>query len=94
MTAQVWSAPAFMDLKRRPPATAAGRLLVVVDPLPSWPKLLLPQQKAVPVAVIAHVWPPPALIVVNRIAPATALGKALWSNDPLPNWPLLFCPQQ
>jgi hypothetical protein len=47
----------------KPPLTATGVALLVVEPSPSWPKELSPQQKAgavVPVPVSRHVCCPPA----------------------------------
>jgi hypothetical protein len=47
--------PALIDLKRRPPDTSVGALLLVEVPSPSWPELLVPQHHAVEVVVIPQV---------------------------------------
>jgi hypothetical protein len=44
VTPHVWSEPALSQAKVNPPDTGTGVALLVVDPLPSWPFALYPQQ--------------------------------------------------
>jgi len=46
-----------------PLATSTGLALPVVDPFPSWPKSLFPQQDTVPDLDNEHVCAPPAVII-------------------------------
>jgi len=67
--------------------TATGVLRSVVDPSPSWPKVLSPQARMVPAEVKARLWSAPAatataLVPVGRL---TATGVLLLVVDPLPN---------
>src|SRR5688500_13917512 len=58
-TPQLWSAPADTARNVIPPLTATGvKLIAAFDPLPRLPQPLLPQQYALPAAVIPHVWRP------------------------------------
>jgi hypothetical protein len=56
VTAQVCSKPVAIVANETPLGmlTATGTLLSVCVPLPSWPKLLLPQQYATPPVAIAQ----------------------------------------
>jgi hypothetical protein len=95
--------------KVSPPATATETVLEVVEPVPSWPKTLLPQQYAAPAVVTPHVcslvkrvalpmcWPrgaTPRASVEKVSPPATATGTELELVEPSPSWPELFNPQQ
>jgi hypothetical protein len=42
-------------LKWRPPETATGVALLVIEPSPSWPDVLSPQQEAAPELVTPQV---------------------------------------
>src|SRR5688500_19786815 len=58
-TPQLWSAPADTARNVIPPLTGSGvKLIAAFDPLPRLPQPLLPQQYALPAAVIPHVWRP------------------------------------
>ena len=59
----MWPLPVVSWVNDRPPLTGTGVALLVVEPSPSWPKELSPQQKAgavVPAPVSRHVCCPPA----------------------------------
>jgi hypothetical protein len=49
-----------MALKLKPPTTATGTELFVIEPLPSWPSSFRPQQNAAPELVRVQVWSKPA----------------------------------
>src|SRR5450759_5065869 len=75
--------------------TATGVLLLVLVPLPSWPKTLFPQASTWPVEVSARLWTPPAAMAVTVVPEGrrTATGVLLWVVVPLPSWPELLAPQ-
>src|SRR6185369_10930724 len=103
-TAHVWSAPTAISRAVTLPAipdTARGVLLSSVVPSPSWPKLLLPQQRAVPSARIAQVWSNPVRSLTVPVSIATALSRPLTATGvrrsvvvPSPSSPWPFEPQQ
>jgi hypothetical protein len=82
--AHVWLEPATIwvrVLPERTPdvVTATGALLLIVEPFPSWPLLLLPQQYALP-AWIMHEWALPAAIKVACDDAANAgRGDITWT---------------
>src|SRR5262245_34655678 len=65
--------------KDNDPLTGFGTLLLVLEPIPSWPEALLPQQYAAPDATSPHTCSPPVVSDVNVKPPATALGAVLES---------------
>jgi hypothetical protein len=73
--ARLWYSLAATAVATTPPgkATATGVGLSVVVPLPSWPKLLRPQEKTVPAEVRATVWTLPA---ATEITPALSGATA------------------
>jgi hypothetical protein len=69
-------------------------LLLIIEPFPSWPPVLLPQHFTPPPLVSAQVWPPPAAIALTPLArPTTSTGMRLFALEPFPSWPNLFEPQ-
>ena len=92
---QVWLPPALMEAKVKPPLTGTGVLgSGLVEPLPSWPTPLPPQQYAAPTVVIPQVWIKPVLMEANVNPPLTGTGSAWSSVEPLPSWPKRPQPQQ
>jgi hypothetical protein len=82
---------------RVPPVTATGIADKVVDPLPSWPEVFVPQQYTAPVTVTAHAWSLPALTwdtCKDASAPPTATGNRDVDREPLPSCPPVPRPQQ
>src|SRR2546422_309741 len=76
------------DANVSPPDTATGVRLLVVVPVPSWPKALSPQQYATPFGVTPQVeYFSPALTAANVSPPDTATGVALLVVVPLPSSP-------
>src|SRR5207253_8981699 len=61
----------------RPPVTATGTELEVVEPSPNWPSELSPQQYAAPVVASPQVCHARALTADHVRAPVTA-----WGTDP------------
>lgn len=89
--------PAAIDWNPWFPAvdrTGTGRLRLLREPSPTWPKRLAPQQKAAPSAVSAQVCPAPTLISANRCVAFTAVGPGRSVELPSPSWPLALLPQQ
>src|SRR5688572_18807125 len=84
--------------------TGCERLKSMVLSRPSWPKLLLPQQKSLPAEPITHVCESPAAKLVIAAPPPTPLGpepQLVGSTGvgesvllPLPSWPDRLSPQQ
>ena len=73
VSAQVWFAPAEMAwTPLLSPLTSTGKLLFVVELIPSWPAELLPQHFAPPSAVRAQVCSPPAEMETNTGDAASA----------------------
>jgi hypothetical protein len=67
---------------------STGTLLSAVVPLPSWPRLFLPQHVMPPPASSAHVWKPPAEICSTPLErPLTLTGRLLDVVVPSPSWP-------
>src|SRR5438309_10304634 len=58
----------------RPPVTATGTELEVVEPSPNWPSELSPQQYAAPVVVSPPACPLPALDAAHARAPVPVGG--------------------
>src|SRR6266496_662657 len=81
---QVVREPALMTWKVSPPSTATGVGLSVLEPLPSWPEKLDPQQDAVPEVVMRHVYPYPlpALTDLKVKPPGTGRGTVLQGSMP------------
>jgi hypothetical protein len=80
--------------KVNPPRTATGTLLDVVEPSPSSPSVLPPQQYAAPPVVSPQVWIGPVATAENVSPPLTATGTVLDVVEPLPSRPVSFVPQQ
>src|SRR5688500_18591155 len=80
----------------RPPATAEGTIQSTVDPSPTWPTSLSPQQCAAPPVARPHVCPmnPPAITWMKASPPDTGTGAGLSDVDPFPSAPKVFSPQQ
>jgi hypothetical protein len=68
-----------------PEATRVGRVRVVVDPSPSRPPSLRPQQYPLPLVVTAQVCAIPASIVAKVRPPATATGFDRSVVEPFPS---------
>ena len=66
-----------------PPATGTGVPLLIVEPSPSWPWTLSPQQYAAPPVVSPHVCDLPALTAAKANPPATGTAVVL-QGTPLP----------
>src|SRR4051794_21698084 len=92
----VWSTPSARDAKRSPPPTATGFVLSIVDPSPSCPCALNPQQYVAPSAVWAQLWYHPPTTLVNTKPAGAATGAAVRrvAVVPSPSWPKPFHPQQ
>ena len=68
--------------------TATGVRRCVVEPSPSWPLLLLPQQRTAPAVVRAQVWGPPAVRAWTPLLnPVTATSVSCGVVEPSPSWP-------
>ncbi len=68
------------------------------SPVPSWPKLFAPQQRAVPSIRTAHVWLEPAAMPTTPtsveplgLSTGTGLERGVWV--PSPSWPEPLAPQ-
>jgi hypothetical protein len=81
---QACSRPVARALKRRPPETATGVELLVVEPVPSWPDVLSPQQYAAPALVSPQVYEPPTARALKFNPPETATGVELLVEPSLP----------
>src|SRR5438309_1871245 len=77
------------------PTTSTGRVLLVIELLPSWPASFAPQHLTPPAAVIAQAWESPtAMARTPDDSPVTTPGVAfLRVIVPLPRWPASFAPQ-
>jgi hypothetical protein len=77
------------------PATSTGVPNVPpIEPFPSWPALLLPQQYTFRELVSAHVKSEPARSrVIPEGAFETSTGTSELTVVPLPNWPFELSPQ-
>jgi hypothetical protein len=78
------------------PNTATGTLLALeVEPLPSWPLLLLPQHHAPPEVVTTQAWLPPVeMLATPEVCPDTSTGTPLFVVELLPSSPIqLLRPQ-
>src|SRR6185312_14891756 len=82
------------DLNVRPPFTCRGTLSRAVEPIPSLPLALSPQQYAAPRSVTAQVCTLPALIVANVKPPLTTRGTLSFFVVPIPSSPSALLPQQ
>src|SRR4051812_28277546 len=76
------------------PVTAAGEVAWVVVPLPSWPLVFRPQQRAAPVDVMPQVCGPPAATSRALAMFETVTGVDEDVVSPLPSRPLVPRPQQ
>ena len=87
----LWNSLAAMAVAVAPPGrvTATGVELLVVVPLPNWPKMSLPQAKMAPAAVRARLWTAPAAVAVT---PASSGDPALDAVEPPVVVPLQSCP--
>src|SRR5579864_5773988 len=91
----VWLLPALTCDQRLPLITSdtgTGVALLAMPPLPSWPKLLSPQQDSSP--EVAQLCRLPALTAKFIPPPETATGVVLLIVVPLPSWPKVLSPQQ
>ena len=100
VTAHVKSDPAAIaETPVLNPETGTGRLDPICVPLPSWPSLLLPQQKAAPALVTAQVCDCPAAMRATSVSGAppaessTCTGAADCVYVPLPSCPFELSPQ-
>src|SRR6185312_1515084 len=72
---QVWARPAWIAVKWIPPVTGVGlRRSAPPVALPSWPRLLAPQQKARLSVLTPQTWLPPGLTPMNLVVPALTLS--------------------
>ena len=79
--------------------TANGAVCCVVLASPSWPLVLMPQQKARPSATAQLCDVPAEMAVTVRperipLAVVTATALVVDVVEPLPSWPLTLFPQQ
>jgi hypothetical protein len=72
-------------LKLWPPETLTGVELLVVEPEPSWPDELSPQQYAAPSLTNPQVWELPVTRVLKRRPPETWTGAELLVVEPSPS---------
>ena len=73
--------------------SSMGVALFVVDPSPSWPYVLSPQQKTLPVSWRAHTCDGPTSMRSMFVSDAIDAAELLDVVVPSPNWPLEFSPQ-
>src|SRR6185503_20602181 len=87
--------PAESIVKDRPPATGRGVALICgeLDPVPSSPERLVPQQYAAPPDAIPQVWSYPIVIEAKCSPPVTATGTVSGLKSPRPSCPEPFPPQ-
>src|SRR3712207_679855 len=80
---------------RRQGTRVGVRTGVGLPGVPSWPDVLLPQQKVCSVGVSAQACAPPTEIVWNTGSPTTATGTRLAAvaDGPVPSWPRSLLPQ-
>lgn len=95
--ASALSSPALMAVTLTPCGrfTRTGCRCGLVEPVPSWPAALAPQDSTRPVDVSATANEPPARTAVT-CAPAGSLtwtGFSRWVLVPSPSWPEVFMPQ-
>src|SRR3990172_1239674 len=91
--------PALTAENASSPLAPTGIEVSGPQPLPSWPKLLYPQQYAAPLVMRPQVCcPTPALSAENACPPVTATGgegsESQPGAEPSPSWPRSFIPQQ
>jgi hypothetical protein len=69
--------------------TVTGVGASIVEPFPSWPKPLSPQQRTVPSLRTAHVWlqPDETLVAIGVPLSPTSVGTGEFVLVPLPNCP-------
>src|SRR5450432_1030870 len=92
MTAQVCPLPAATEtVVPESPETATGTEELVVVPLPSSPRRLLPQQTTVPLGGMAQEWLAPAAMNVAPTGMVTGIGAL--AVPPFPIWPSELSPQ-
>ena len=72
-------------------ATATGKLVLLVVPLPNWPLKLAPMAQSVPSAFTNSEKPTPAAPATTLLA--TVTGTLVSPIVPLPNWPYVLSPQ-
>jgi hypothetical protein len=92
LSTQVWLAPATTETTPATPAAAKGSGLLADERLaasPSWPSLLSPQQRSVPLDSCAHACSAPAARPTMPASPLTATGAAWLATAPLPSTPKL-----
>src|SRR2546426_463197 len=95
LTPQELVPPALRPANVSPPETATGTAASSVEPLPSWPHTLKPQQYAAPFVVRPQVWyRQPASTAENASPPLTAAGTKLKPFEPFPSSPCPPSPQQ
>jgi len=89
---QAACAPRDTDVHDTPVPEAVGVVLGVVDPSPSWPLLLAPQQKREPELFMAHDEPVPSASVDQPVEVPMAIGRRGVLVLPSPTWPTLLRP--
>src|SRR5262249_42869463 len=92
--AQVCTKPAVTATALVIPCTCTEVNRLVVEPSPSCPKLLFPQQRTVPSAMTAQEWLSLVATPTALFTPCAATALALLAVVPLPSWPRLLSPQQ
>ena len=94
VTPQVWAQAALSWSHDVPPATAVGRVRVVVVASPTSPKSLCPQQYAARPSSSAHECQPPVVTDAQSVRVPTRCGVP-WRRSmvPIPSWPWRFSPQ-
>ena len=75
------------------PGTATGSALLLVVPLPSWPKVLSPHAQTFPLLDNARLWSAPPAMATILLKPNTWTGMGLPLVVPLPSWPKVLSPQ-
>lgn len=99
-SAQVWYIPELTAEKATPAgiSTGTGEARCVVDPSPSWPYVLEPQQYALPCAVRPQVceFPPDSVTIDGDDPIATGTNGVTYEFEeaPFPSCPYVLEPQQ
>ena len=84
--AQECSPPAVIAVASVIPTTCTGIKEAVLLPLPSRPKMFVPQQDMVPSRWSAQECSQPVVMVLTSVMFATATGAEYLSALPLPSW--------
>src|ERR1700690_1790662 len=93
-TAHVLVLLALVTPISRGATTCTGTELAIVEPFPSWPELLPPQQNAFVFEPQLWFFPATAPNSPGPSPVATATGMVLPVVVPLPSWPKVLSPQQ